>query len=252
MLTALVSSNKRERSGFEDVVCSCSNDSCRMPMILHRPTPSAIAAATPLLAGGQAAATVAAAAAASGTESWEQYASRIRLYPVHHACSAGSRCQSHDPTSICIICHNSWASHDPSAHTCPVPGGGRGSFYTQTDVFFACQFCGQLMCEACLMPATVSVTVPLVSILGLTRTLSVHHTGIICSDYFSKVVAARDRAASSSALNSHVQPSSMTLDAVRSMLAESGAKECPACGLPGTHARAHHCHQICCDACGTK
>lgn len=253
LLTTLVNSNKRERLGFEDVVCSCANDCCRMPMILRRPTPSAIAAVVaPAVDGGHDAAAVAVAVAVDGAESWDQYAARVRFYPVQYACSASSSCQSHDPASICTICHNSWASHDPNSHTCPIPGGGRGSFYTQKDIFVACQFCNEMMCEACLMPITVSVTVHLVSILGLTKTLSVHHTGITCYDYFHRVAAARDRAASSSALSSHAQSSSMTLDAVRNMLAESGVKDCPACGLPGTHARGHHCHQICCDACGTK
>jgi hypothetical protein len=220
-------------------------------MILHRPTASAVAAAAgPELVGGHAAAALAVAAA--GTESWEQYAARVRCYPVHYACNSSCRCQSHDSASICTICHNSWASHNPIAHTCPVPGGGRGSFYTQTDVFVACQHCNQLMCEACLMPITVSVTVPLISILGLTKTVTVNHTGITCCDYFCRVAAARHRATSSSALHAHAQSSTMSLDAIRIMLAESGAKQCPACGLPGTHARGHHCHQICCDACGAR
>jgi hypothetical protein len=244
------------------VVCECANDSCRMPMILHRPTPSTVAAivaaaaaaaaaAAPENAGDNAAAAV--AAAADGAETWEQYAARMPVYPVHYPCNSSSCCQSHDPASICTICHNSWASHDPSSHSCPVPAGGRaGSFHTQTDVFVACQFCNESMCEACLMPVAVSLTVPLISILGLTRTISVQHAGSTCGDYFRRVAAARERARSTSAMNSHTHASHMTSDAVRSMLAESGAKECPACGLPGTHARGHHCHQINCDACGTR
>ncbi len=231
-------------------------------MILHRPTPSTVAAivaaaaaaaaaAAPENAGDNAAAAV--AAAADGAETWEQYAARMPVYPVHYPCNSSSCCQSHDPASICTICHNSWASHDPSSHSCPVPAGGRaGSFHTQTDVFVACQFCNESMCEACLMPVAVSLTVPLISILGLTRTISVQHAGSTCSDYFRRVAAARERARSTSAMNSHTHASHMTSDAVRSMLAESGAKECPACGLPGTHARGHHCHQINCDACGTR
>ena len=223
-------------------------------MILHRPSPSAIAAA------GAAATTQTSSnptdpagnAADGATESWEQYVAREPVYLVSHSCSSSTLCPSHDPSSICTVCQNTWASHDPSTHTCPVPGRWRGSFYTQTDVFVACQFCNELMCEACLLPVTVSFTVPLISILGLTRTISIQHAGSTCRDYFRRVAAARERARSSSAMSSHTHASHMTSDAVRSMLAESGAKECPACGLPGTHARGHHCHQIRCDACGTR
>jgi hypothetical protein len=132
-----------------------------------------------------------------------------------------------------------------------VAEGGAGSFEIQSDAFVACQYCCQFMCEACLMPASVQVTIPLISVLGLTWTISLHHAGATCRDYFYKVQHARHRARSSAA-NAQMQLSDSSSNALRIMLASSGAKECPSCRLPGTHARAHHCHHINCDACGVK
>jgi hypothetical protein len=219
---------------YEDVVCECANDSCRMPMILHRPSPSTIAAAAGV-AAGVAAAVAAAPAAAAATnskspffETWEQYTARIPFYPLHFACSPTACCLSHDAASMCTVCHHAWSSHDPSSHSCPAPPGGTGSFEVQTDAFVACQFCSELMCEACLKPVAVTVSVPLISILGVTRSLVIRHTGLPCHLYFSKVAAARHRAGSSSA--SLAQSESLSPEAIRSMLAASGAKECPACG----------------------
>jgi len=239
-------------------VCDCANDSCRMPMILQRPSPSTVAAAAAAAAAAAPAApadgnAAAAAAAANGTETWEQYAASIPFYPVQHACDASCRGgQSHDADSACIICRCSWASHDPNTHACPAAGAGRGSFHVPVDVCVTCDSCGHSMCEACLKPSSTSLTIPLLSLLGLTRTVTIRHAGLTCRDYFLKVQSTRNRARSSSALSSQPQSRDMTPEAVRSMLAASGAKECPACGLPGTHARGHHCHHINCDACGIK
>jgi len=121
----------------------------------------------------------------------------------------------------------------------------------QVDVFVTCDSCGHSMCEACLKPSSTSLAVPLISLLALTRTVTIRHAALTCRYYFIKVQSAHDRARSSSALKAQAA-ANMTPDALRSMLAASGAKECPACGLPGTHARGHHCHHIDCDACGTK
>jgi hypothetical protein len=204
-------------------------------MILHRPTPSTIAAVASAVAAGAAAAapaalpaTSSAAAATNGAETWEQYTARIPFYPLHYACDPSSACHSHDAASICTVCRNSWSSHDPNTHSCPAPLGSRGSFHTQTDAFVACQFCSELMCEACLQPVTISVSLPLISVLGLTRSFVIRHAGLPCHDYFLKVASARERARSSS--TSLPQSESLTPEAVRGMLAASGAKECPACG----------------------
>jgi hypothetical protein len=223
-----------------------------MPMILHRPSPSAIAAAgAAATAQTSSDPTHPAGNAADGAaESWEQYVARVPVYLVSHSCSSSSLCQSHDPSSICTVCQNTWASHNPSTHTCPVPGTSRGSFHTQTDVFVKCQFCNQSICEACFLPVSVQITLPL--FLRLTKAITINHAGMTCREYFTKVAAARERARCSTALDSHMQSIQMSPEDVRSMLAASGAKECPACGLPGTHARGHHCHHIKCDACHTK
>jgi hypothetical protein len=222
-------------------------------MILHRPSPSAIAAAgatattqtssDPTHSAGN--------AADGATESWEQYVAREPVYLVSHSCSSSTLCPSHDPSSICTVCQNTWASHDPSTHTCPVPGARKGSFHIQTDVFVECKFCTQSMCEACFQPVSFQVTIPF--LFGLaSRTITIYHAGMTCRDYFTKVAAARQRARPSSALDSHMQSSQMSPEDVRSMLAAGGMKECPGCGLPGTHARGHHCHQITCVACHAK
>ncbi len=232
-MCAIVSSDKQAGAAFEDVVCECANDSCRMPMILLRPSPSTIAAAASAVAAGAAAAApvappAAAAAATNSTETWEQYTARIPFYPLHFACSSSSGCLSHDAASICTVCRHAWSSHDPSSHSCPAPSGGTGSFEAQTDAFVACQFCSEVMCEACLKPVAVTVSVPLISILGVTRSLVIRHAGLPCHVYYSKVAAARQRSASSSA--PLTQSENLSPEAIRGMLAASGAKECPACG----------------------
>ena len=207
-------------------------------MILQRPTPSTLAAAAAVAAaalpaqaaGGDVAAD---AAARNTTETWQQYTASIPFYPVHHPCDTSCGGHTHDADSPCVTCRSSWASHDPNTHACPA-GTGRGSFDVQVDVFVTCDSCGHSMCEACLKPSSTSLAVPLISLLALTRTVTIRHAALTCRDYFIKVQSAHDRARSSSALKAQAS-ANMTPYALRCMLAASGAKECPACGLPGTH-----------------